>query len=55
MSRKAWEYARNNHTKEHFTQAYRVAVEQIIAQRSTKEQVTVTDNQVKREPRCEIK
>ncbi len=46
MSRKAWKYARNNHTKEHFAQAYRVAVEQIIENRSTKEQVTFTDNQV---------
>jgi glycosyltransferase involved in cell wall biosynthesis len=45
MSRKAWEYAQNNHTKEHFAQAYRSAVEQIIANRDRKEQVTiVSDN-----------
>ena len=29
-SRKAWEYARSNHTREKFAQVYRIAVEEII-------------------------
>jgi glycosyltransferase involved in cell wall biosynthesis len=42
MSRKAWEYARNNHTKEHFAFSYRSAVEQILENRSAKEMVSAT-------------
>lgn len=38
MSRQAWEYARANHTKEKFAQAYRNAVEQIIENHSQKKQ-----------------
>ncbi|MCC5614934.1 glycosyltransferase [Nostoc sp. CHAB 5836] len=38
MSLKAWEYARANHTKEKFAQAYRNAVEQIIENHSQKKQ-----------------
>lgn len=36
MSRQAWEYARTNHTKEKFAQAYRSAVEQIIENHAQK-------------------
>ncbi len=40
MSRQAWEYARANHTKEKFAQAYRNAVEQIIENHSQKKQTS---------------
>ncbi|MBW4615419.1 MAG: glycosyltransferase [Desmonostoc vinosum HA7617-LM4] len=36
MSRKAWEYARANHTREKFAQAYRHAVEQMREMRETR-------------------
>ncbi|MHC5720712.1 MAG: glycosyltransferase, partial [Nostoc sp.] len=42
MSRQAWEYARANHTKEKFAQAYRNAVEQIIENHSQKKQTDST-------------
>ena len=42
MSQKAWEYARANHTKEKFAQAYRNAVEQILANHSQKKQTVST-------------
>ncbi|MEH2001568.1 MAG: glycosyltransferase [Nostoc sp.] len=38
MSLKGWEYARANHTKEKFAQAYKNAVEQIIENHSQKKQ-----------------
>ncbi|MBD2515467.1 glycosyltransferase [Nostoc sp. FACHB-973] len=38
MSRKAWEYARTNHTKEKFAQAYKNAVEQMIEHQKSKKQ-----------------
>ncbi|MBW4675113.1 MAG: glycosyltransferase [Desmonostoc geniculatum HA4340-LM1] len=38
MSRKAWEYARTNHTKEKFAQAYKNAVEQMIDRQKFKKQ-----------------
>ncbi|MBD2414094.1 glycosyl transferase family 1 [Nostoc calcicola FACHB-389] len=38
MSRKAWEYARTNHTKEKFAQAYKNAVEQMIDRQKSKKQ-----------------
>ncbi|WP_138498478.1 glycosyltransferase [Nostoc sp. PA-18-2419] len=38
MSRKAWEYARTNHTKEQFTQAYKNAVQQTIEDHKSKKQ-----------------
>jgi glycosyltransferase involved in cell wall biosynthesis len=41
MSLKAWEYARANHTKEKFAQAYRNAVEQIIENHSQKKQTAL--------------
>ncbi|MDZ8024278.1 MAG: glycosyltransferase [Nostoc sp. DcaGUA01] len=37
-SRKAWEYARTNHTKEKFAQAYRNAVEQMLEDQKSKKQ-----------------
>ncbi|OKH42418.1 glycosyl transferase family 1 [Calothrix sp. HK-06] len=46
MSRKAWEYARNNHTKECFAVAYRNAVLDIIKNRSTTEKTTNVDKQL---------
>ncbi|MBW4603820.1 MAG: hypothetical protein KME29_30725 [Calothrix sp. FI2-JRJ7] len=46
MSRKAWEYARNNHTKECFAYSYRNAVLDIIKNRSTKELTTNVDKQL---------
>jgi glycosyltransferase involved in cell wall biosynthesis len=39
MACKAWEYARTNHTKEKFAQAYRHAVEQIIEDQRLRKQV----------------
>ncbi len=36
MARGAWEYARANHTKEKFAQAYREAIEHILAPRTPK-------------------
>ncbi|MBN4002468.1 hypothetical protein [Nostoc sp. LPT] len=44
MSRQAWEYARANHTKEKFAQAYTNAVEQIIKNHSQKKQTTKTSS-----------
>ena len=38
MSGKAWEYARANHTKEKFAQAYRNAVEQMLEDHNSKKQ-----------------
>lgn len=38
MSRKAWEYARTNHTKEKFTQAYKNAVEQMLKHHKSQKQ-----------------
>lgn len=46
MSRKAWEYARNNHTKECFAYSYRNAVLDIIKNRGTKELSTNVDKQL---------
>lgn len=40
MACKAWEYARTNHTKEKFAQAYRNAVEQILEDQRRKKQIT---------------
>jgi glycosyltransferase involved in cell wall biosynthesis len=42
MSRQAWEYARTNHTKEKFAQAYRSAVEQIIENHARKKVALIT-------------
>jgi glycosyltransferase involved in cell wall biosynthesis len=44
MSRKAWEYARANHTKEKFAEAYRNAVEQMIENHNQKKQTSVTES-----------
>ncbi|MBX9259369.1 glycosyltransferase [Desmonostoc muscorum CCALA 125] len=38
MSRKAWEYARTNHTKDKFAQAYKNAVEQMLEHQKSKKQ-----------------
>jgi hypothetical protein len=34
MARKAWEFARENHTREHFAEEYRRIVSEIIAPRA---------------------
>ncbi|MFN6535882.1 MAG: glycosyltransferase [Nostoc sp. EkiNYC01] len=44
MSRKAWEYARTNHTKEKFAQAYKNAVEQMIDRQKSKKQSYFTES-----------
>ncbi|MBD2676238.1 MULTISPECIES: glycosyltransferase [Nostoc] len=38
MSQKAWEYARANHTRENFAQAYKNAVEQMLKHHNNKKQ-----------------
>ncbi|MFN6469258.1 MAG: glycosyltransferase family 1 protein [Nostoc sp. SerVER01] len=43
-SRKAWEYARTNHTKEKFAQAYRNAVEQMLEDQKSKKQSYFIDS-----------
>jgi glycosyltransferase involved in cell wall biosynthesis len=37
MARKAWEFARNNHTREKFAESYRNTIEKIITNHSNKE------------------
>jgi hypothetical protein len=46
MSRKAWEYARNNHTKENFAAAYRNAVLDMIKNRVKTEKSTYPEQQL---------
>lgn len=52
MACKAWEYARANHTKEKFAQAYRHAVEQMLEDQRQKKQTT--SSQTSRERKQEV-
>jgi glycosyltransferase involved in cell wall biosynthesis len=52
MACKAWEYARANHTKEKFAQAYRHAVEQMLEDQRQKKQIT--SSQTSRESKQEV-
>lgn len=46
MSRKAWEFARANHTRERFAEEYRKFVEKIITTHSTKNVLLSADVEV---------